>query len=609
MEGAAISFFSKALQLGFSIFSIFFLVLLHELGHYIAAKMLGIPVQCFSVGIGPPIISRTWNGEKWQIGCIPFGGVVQIDSISPFAEEGKEKLPRIAIWRRALLVFAGPFANFFLSLFFFSVLWTSGGLYKSFRELNPFIGTICEDSDLKKLGLGSGDRIISYGSSPVRFFYDHFSSGSRQSYVDVKALSIGYQGSESEKLEGTIKSLPWSNGVQNYGVSAPGSFVVYQEPFHSNSPLVSSGMEPLDRIVWLNGSFIFCFENFEELLSRDSALLRVRTSSGEIKWKNSPRLQLVDLMDGSVKRANQLRDLLFSREIPSSPSTWWIPCVLSEDLRVTEYFLPVENNGLEIGDKILSVQGVEVSSIADCRKELQERKIFVIVHRDKELDFNLEDSIKDFEMPFHDKRLHNLIQSFKPESDIGPFFFLRPIEMKRRKDIYPEQMATLRKLLSKINFGSLQEGVYPSLVKAREDQLVIGGLFADRSVYWKVSPFTLFNNELWKSLNLLSDLFLKWKKPKMVGPIGLVKHLYGEIGEGTTNFLYFIGAISLQLGLFNLLPIPVLDGGHLLFLLIEACTGKSLPPAIMKKVFIGFFLLFLSLLSVRSILDLISILF
>lgn len=82
-----------------------FLIFLHELGHLLAARAVGLPVVRFSIGMGPVVFSRTFGGLEYALSLLPFGGYVQFDAEHPDYEGA-------ALWRKHLTAFAGPLANF-----------------------------------------------------------------------------------------------------------------------------------------------------------------------------------------------------------------------------------------------------------------------------------------------------------------------------------------------------------------------------------------------------------------------------------------------------------------------------------------------------------------
>jgi regulator of sigma E protease len=168
-------------------------VIVHELGHFLAARALGVTVETFSVGFGPEIAGfRDRSGTRWRLAWIPLGGYVKFkgdESVAslPSAEELDKLTPAerqgnfhtSALWRRTLIVLAGPFSNFVLSLVIFTgMVLATGIIYQQAEILCVEPGTPAAQAGLK-----AGDKILSVGGAPVRSFED-FSS-----YVVLNARS------------------------------------------------------------------------------------------------------------------------------------------------------------------------------------------------------------------------------------------------------------------------------------------------------------------------------------------------------------------------------------------------------------------------------------
>jgi regulator of sigma E protease len=168
-------------------------VVIHELGHFLAARALGITVETFSIGFGPEIAGfHDKSGTRWRLACIPLGGYVKFKGDESVASlpsaEALEKLTPTErqgnfhtspVWRRALIVLAGPMANFILSLGIFTAMVLSAGIaYQQAQILCVEPGTPAAQAGLK-----AGDKILSVGGVAVRSFED-FSS-----YVVLNARS------------------------------------------------------------------------------------------------------------------------------------------------------------------------------------------------------------------------------------------------------------------------------------------------------------------------------------------------------------------------------------------------------------------------------------
>ncbi|HVS00568.1 MAG TPA: site-2 protease family protein [Thermoanaerobaculia bacterium] len=98
------------------LFLLSFLILLHEVGHLVAAKLVGIPIADFSVGLGPKLWTRRWKGTDYSLRALPLGGFV----LPAMAEESEFR--RIALWRRILFFLGGPAANLATALPLLAVL-------------------------------------------------------------------------------------------------------------------------------------------------------------------------------------------------------------------------------------------------------------------------------------------------------------------------------------------------------------------------------------------------------------------------------------------------------------------------------------------------------
>jgi regulator of sigma E protease len=100
------------------------LIFLHELGHFLAAKAVGMRVERFSLFFGPMPIKRTWGETEYGIGIIPLGGYVRITGMNPNEELTPEVAPRAyynqAVWKRVVTILAGPAVNIFIA---FAIAW------------------------------------------------------------------------------------------------------------------------------------------------------------------------------------------------------------------------------------------------------------------------------------------------------------------------------------------------------------------------------------------------------------------------------------------------------------------------------------------------------
>ena len=139
------------------------LVSFHEFGHFLAARLCGVRVLRFAVGFGKPIFTYyASNKTEWVIASIPLGGYVKLldgrDSQQTIAATDElEAFDHKPLWQRSLIVAAGPFANFFLAVFLFAVIYVSGA-----PQLPAILKAPPENSVAAKLGFEGGDRVIGW---------------------------------------------------------------------------------------------------------------------------------------------------------------------------------------------------------------------------------------------------------------------------------------------------------------------------------------------------------------------------------------------------------------------------------------------------------------
>ncbi len=143
------------------------LVFVHELGHFIAAKRSGIKVEKFSLGFPPNIISKKIGETEYCIGIIPLGGYVKMKGDIPdFADDETEPVGEpdefmsAPVWKRAMVIAAGPAMNFVAAYFLFAIMiWAWGNPLA--RPNSTELGSVGPDTPAYHGGLVEGDRVIS----------------------------------------------------------------------------------------------------------------------------------------------------------------------------------------------------------------------------------------------------------------------------------------------------------------------------------------------------------------------------------------------------------------------------------------------------------------
>jgi regulator of sigma E protease len=147
------------------------LIFVHELGHFLFAKLLGVKVLRFSLGFGPAIVGKTFGETEYRISAVPLGGYVKMLGEEPGEElqesEKKRAFNYQPVRKRFAIVFAGPLFNILFACILFILLFMTG-----VPALYPDVGKIEKASPADKAGLMTGDRVIKIDGKAVQSWDD-----------------------------------------------------------------------------------------------------------------------------------------------------------------------------------------------------------------------------------------------------------------------------------------------------------------------------------------------------------------------------------------------------------------------------------------------------
>ena len=143
------------------------LIFAHEFGHFLLAKILGVGVEKFSLGFGPKIFGKKVGMTEYRISAIPLGGYVKMVGESPDKELDESLLPlsfsHKSLFKRSLIVLAGPVFNLLLSVAIFFVFFLISGL----PIMEPEVGEVQDGMPAQQAGIRPGDRVLSIDGKPI----------------------------------------------------------------------------------------------------------------------------------------------------------------------------------------------------------------------------------------------------------------------------------------------------------------------------------------------------------------------------------------------------------------------------------------------------------
>ncbi|MCK4547050.1 MAG: RIP metalloprotease RseP [Candidatus Eisenbacteria sp.] len=499
-----------------AVFALSLLIFSHELGHFMAAKLSGIRVLRFSMGFGP-VLLRWGRGEtEYALSAIPFGGYVKMAGEGDEDETKGEpwEFASKPVWKRLIVVIAGPFMNLLLALVItISVIYIGGIEYVDTTRL----GRVVPGSLADGAGLVVGDRILAVGETDV---------GNWSDLTDALLTVPGGPVNISIEREGEV--------VQTVMVF-PDSVTpaVYRrigvEPFERpvigkarrRSPARRAGLRSGDEIVSIAGTPITQWGEIAAIIHESPGVA----------------IPIVWLRDGNRMEAEVVPEE--GDVLSDAPIIGTVRGGSAADL-----------GGLERGDRIVSVNGARVERWGE-------------------------------------------VGEFVRQSGGAP------VVIAWDRDGHPMQAEVV-----------LEEGdiLNDPMKVTRKGLIQIKAFYARRDVPLLEAASLGFDHTMWLAKQVLlfiKVLFTGQASRDMVGGPIRIGQMAGEmVMWGVAELFFFIAYLSVVLCLLNLLPVPVLDGGHVVFLAIEVVMRRPLSLRV-RTVFqqVGFVLLLL-VMALVMVLDL-----
>ncbi len=531
-------------DIGFFALLFFVLVFVHELGHFLMAKWVGIRVERFAIGMGPAIVSFKKGDTEYMIGLLPLGGYVKMAGDDPSkeynAEEKKVGFLSKTPPQKLLVVFGGPVFNLLLPILLFSLMLITG-----IPNVDPVVGTMESGRPAELSGLLSGDRIKAIDGSPIKRFQDI------EKFVEQ---------SEGKTLQFSIERMKSDTGAaEELVVPVTPAYVPTKSKFGEDIEAYRLGVSPNYEVAQI-------FYDTEESIAFQSGLRRfdrVRAIGPSTIVTNDQFLRVVEtLQPGShtvvVERGSEF--LNFEMVVPVGKG----PVVDRLGLKSTELVVgrvepesPAAQAGLVAEDRLVAINGKQMKHfglLAEEIKSSQGKPVKITWNRNgREMSATLQAKATTIDDPIMGKD--------------------NPMA---REPVFRIGVSSAKMLDTEL---SMERSWNPIVLLGR-------GL----SESWNMMSTTvqalykLFTGQL--SLKLLGSPIMIYKVA------GNSYRVAGGGYMGWISFLSNLALLSITLGLVNLLPIPVLDGGHATFFLIEWVRRKPISLRVMEIAMqIGIFIL------------------
>ena len=242
------------------------LIVVHEIGHFLAARWRGLYIEKFGIWFGKSLWKKKINGVQYSLGTLPFGGFVALPQLAPMdiiegkADVDRTQLPPVLALDKIIVAVAGPLFSFLLAIAFAAIVWVVGYPVNE-SDMTTTIGYIMPDSPAEKVGLRPGDKILEVDGKTVTRFLGMNDSVS-WAVVRSEGETIPVKFERSGKVE-TVQVEPYKAETRGWRRKSVRQLLILPaetaiiDKVELNSPAAAAGLQRRDIIRGFNQQPIY----------------------------------------------------------------------------------------------------------------------------------------------------------------------------------------------------------------------------------------------------------------------------------------------------------------------------------------------------------------
>lgn len=578
--------FARALQV---ILGIGLVIFVHELGHYLAARWCGVRVETFSLGFGPRLLGARIGPTYYQVALVPLGGFCRmageerrLDGLPPEPDE----LPAKSVGARFFIYSGGVLMNMLFGLVVFPILFQIGVPFT-----RPLIGETLPGGAAWHARLPQGHEIVAVNGNEV-FEFEHLFTEVALGDPEHATVVLRDPHTRAERSYELVPERDTAEGLSTIGVRPDLARSPAGHPLirvRDDSPAARAGLVSGDRLLEVMGAppGLGAADQLALPMSRGQPLeLRVQGEADATRVRRIQPELTAELQTPRVGIAAVVNRVLARRPPTSGPvlelqpedrllSVNGLPILATGDLprallsssepvraRVRRGRSELELVGPALGHEEALAMADDIALVAD------ENATVVVVQPDEAAERaglrTLDEVLGVDGVEVHVwQDVKRLVEQAGREQRAAQFRVRRPGALDHLSfTVAPEARPVP-------DYGlSLRQAEYVYRSENFGAALVFGVRYS-----WR------FLEDSWLTLKrmLTQDV-----SPKNVGGIITISAVsYGLTEAGWIKFFFFLCLVSINLAFLNVLPIPVLDGGHLFFLIIEKLKGSPVSNRVL----------------------------